>query len=135
MRKRFPQLSISGSTISQLEIENSSRAATLNGLQFPFYVSDVLADFKGDPVEMIWWNLPYYESEILEYLRRLFAQVQEKKALVDGGLVVLATNTVPLRAEAITTLVDSFRHLRVIEVKRCFWNPHAILTIEYRQVQ
>ena len=135
MRKRFPQLSISGSTISQLEIENSSRAVTLNGLQIPFYVSDVLADFKGDPVQMIWWNLPYYDSQILEYLRRLFVQVQEKKALVDRGLVVLATNTVLLRAEAIATLVDSFGHLRVIEVKRGFWNPHAILTIEYRQVR
>src|SRR5262249_8932970 len=130
-----PQLSISGSTISKLEIENSSRAATLNGLQIPFYVSDVLADFKGDPVEMIWWNLPYYYSQILEYLRRLFAQVHEKKALVDGGLVVLGTNTVPLRAEAIETLVQDFGHLRLIEMKRGFWNPHAILTIEYRKVR
>jgi len=133
MRKRFPLLSISGSSISPLEVENSSNAAKLNGFQFPFYVSDVLADFKGDPVELIWWNLPYYDPKALDYLRRLFDQVRAKKALVDKGLLVVATNTVPLRAEPIVSLAENFAHLRVIEVKKYFWNPHAVLTMEYRE--
>jgi methylase of polypeptide subunit release factors len=131
LRKRFPSLSITGSTISETEVDNSSTTAQMNGVQIPFYVSDVLAGFKGEPVEMIWWNLPYYDHRMLDWLRRLFAQVREKKALVDKGLLVLATNTVPLRAETIVAVAEGFDHLRLVEDKRHSWNPHAVLTFEY----
>jgi hypothetical protein len=131
LRKRFPSLSLSGSTISPVEVENSTKTAQMNGAQIPFYVSDLLADFTGGPVEMLWWNLPYYDPRMQDWLRRLFHQVHEKKALVDKGLLVLATNTVPLRAETIETLAKGYTHLRLVEIKRHSWNPHAVLTFEY----
>jgi hypothetical protein len=133
LRKRFPDLSISGSTISPIEVENSSKTSKANGAQFPFYVSNLLTDFRGDPVEMIWWNLPYYDPHMLDLLRQLFHQVREKRALLDKGLLVLATNTVPFRAEAIVDLAKEFDYLDVVDVKRFMWNPHAVVTLEYRE--
>ena len=131
LRKRFPELHITGSTISPVEIGNSTKNARLNGFEFTFYQSDVLASFQGEPVEMIWWNLPYYDPQMSEYLRRMFAQVRQNNVLVDRGLIVLGTNTVPFSAEAIMSLAKEFDYLQVIEDKRHSWNPHAVVTIEY----
>jgi hypothetical protein len=135
LRKTFPELTISGSTISPVEVEHASETATLNGAAFDYYVSDVLASdnvtVDQGTVDMIWWNLPYYMPEVLDFVRRLRDQVREKQALSPGGLVVLGFNGVPLDAESVRAVFDDCDWLRVKRIETFAWNPHVILTLEH----
>ena len=130
LKNRFPQLVISGSTISSEQIVNSSRVALKNSCSINFFLADVLDRVEGT-FDMIWWNLPYYELEVLSFIGRLFRQIKEQSSLVPGGLVLLGFNSVPLNADLVKKILDRYHYLEIESVDRFFWNPHIVLAIKY----
>jgi len=129
LRKQFPALTISGSTISALEVTHATETATLNGCKSNYYLSDVLASIAA-PVEMVWWNLPYYEPGVLDFLGRLRDQVRSGRALLPGGFVVLGFNGVPLNAEAVRAVFDA-DDFSILQTETFAWNPHVVFTIQH----
>ena len=127
--KKFPALKLSGSTIEPAEIETAQRVISDNQLEIPLILSDVLEEVEG-VFDIIWWNLPYYEKQVLEYLERLFRQVRDKPMLSQKGRIVLGFNSVPLKTEEVVNLVGRFPHLRIAENRFYWWNPHRVLSIE-----
>lgn len=131
LKRTFPRLGVSGSTISPTEVENATAVSRLNGVEPNYFVSDVLAAFDGT-ADMMWWNLPYYQPQCLSYLRTLRDQITEKGALRDGGLLVLGYNSIPLDAEQVQAVFAASPHFVVKRVEKFFWNPHLIVTFEFR---
>lgn len=129
LKMQFPALTISGSTISPIEVTHATETAAMNGYESNYYLSDVLASIAG-PVEMVWWNLPYYEPGVLDYLGRLRDQVRSGAALVAGGLVVLGFNGVPLDAESVRAVFDGDDFI-FTKTETFVWNPHVIFTIQH----
>lgn len=134
LHKHFPGLAISGSTVSDVEIQHATATASLNGWDGNYYLSDVLAAIR-QPTELVWWNLPYYDPSVIDYLRRLKVQVRSGSALVPGGHVVLGFNGVPLPPAKVIAEFSGEPDFAIVRTQTYAWNPHVVLTIRYVPVK
>jgi hypothetical protein len=131
VKKRFPHVDVSASTIEPQEIESVRAIAAENAIQLDLSLSDVLAEIDG-PIGLVWWNLPYYQADVVDCIDRLCAQVHDRLALQPGGLMLLGFNEVPLPASRVIAIIERYPYLRLASKERFFWNPHCLLTIEYK---
>ena len=113
LKKKFPQLIVSGSTIHLAEVENSRKVALNNSSSISFFMADVLDGVEGT-FDMIWWNLPYYEPEVLSYIDRLFLHIKEQSSLLPGGVVLLGFNSVPLNADLVKKKLGQIKIITLI---------------------
>jgi hypothetical protein len=132
VRKRFPTLVHSASTISPQEIVRSQHIAAMNDCPYDCVESDVLERVSGQ-FDIIWWNLPYYEPDVLACIDRLCRQSREKDMLTPNGCVLLGFNTLPLKPDAVLDVAQKHPHLRLLEVETYAWNPHALVLLEHKE--
>ncbi|MBI2070916.1 MAG: methyltransferase [Elusimicrobia bacterium] len=129
LKKRFPELSISGSSIFEDEITSSRKVASMNSAPLELFHSDVLDRVEGR-YDAIWWNLPYYDRRIVFLLDKLFGQIVEKSLLRPGGMLTLGFNSIPLDAETVLSSMRRYSYFRLIGFETFWWNPHVVMTIE-----
>ena len=127
--KRFQTLELTTSSIAANEVESAYRTGRENGIELTCIESDVLDQVEGS-FDLLWWNLPYYDPQILEYLDRLFRQVRERGSLTPSGRLVLGINTIPLPIDSVRLLLSEHPHLQIDVIERFWWNPHCVLTLE-----
>ena len=130
MSRRFPTLRLTTSTISPEEVRSATATALANGVELDCIESDVLDRVPG-PVELVWWNLPYYQPGVLDCVDRLLDQAHDRGVVVPGGRVVLGFNTVPLPVADVVAVAARHPSFRVEDVQRFWYNPHCVLTLTH----
>jgi hypothetical protein len=128
--RRFPTLRLTTSTISADEVRSATATARANGVELDCIQSDVLERVAG-PVDLVWWNLPYYDADVLDLVDRLLAQAHERGVVGCGGSIVLGFNTVPLPVADVEAVAARHPSFRVVDVQRFWYNPHCVLTLTH----
>ncbi len=128
--RRFPTLRLTTSTISPEEVRSATATARANGVELECIQSDVLERVEG-PVDLVWWNLPYYEPDVLDCVDRLLDQAHDRGVVGPGGRVLLGFNTVPLPVADVEAVAARHPTFRVEDVQRFWYNPHCVLTLTH----
>lgn len=129
MKRRFPHVRVTGSTIAPKELACAERVLADNGLAIDLTLSDLLTDVEGT-FDLVWWNLPYYAPNVLDLVDRLLAQAIERQALTEKGAIVLGFNGVPLPLAKVLAIGEKHAAFRVAEVRSFRWNPHHVVVFE-----
>ena len=131
IKKKFPHVVLSASTVDPREVESARQVASANACSYDCMESDVLDRVSGT-FDLIWWNLPYYQPDVEACIDRLCRQVREKDALVPGGLLLLGFNGVPLKTERVTAVIARYPRLILDECQTFSWNPHVLMLAKYQ---
>jgi hypothetical protein len=77
----------------------------------------------------VWWNLPYLDPQVLDYVDRLFRQVGERGSLTPHGRLILGMNSIPLPLESVCAVLERYPHLRIDGIERFWWNAHCVVAL------
>lgn len=85
LKKRFPQLQVTLSDLSERALQIASENAQLNGVEVELVQGDLLAPFQGRKADYIVCNPPYVTEAEFVSLDREVKDFEPKMALVSGS--------------------------------------------------
>lgn len=114
-------------------VENAKKTIEFNRVNVNVFYSDLFSNVPTCKYNLIFWNMPYNESDPNTYLPGLFTAAPD--FMSDNAQLIICYKTKPSRTTVLNILsnYDRYDRLHVAEIKTWWWNPIEVLLIGKNQ--